>query len=78
VRDLRWHVLERKKMNLLVNGKEKDTNSKTVQNLLDELDINEKVMAAAVNMNVVKKENWSTFELSENDKVEFLEFVGGG
>ncbi len=65
-------------MNLLVNGKEKDTNSKTVQNLLDELDINEKVMAAAVNMNVVKKENWSTFELSENDKVEFLEFVGGG
>ena len=65
-------------MNLIVNGKEKDTNSKTVQNLLDELDINEKVMAAAVNMNVVKKENWSTFELSENDKVEFLEFVGGG
>lgn len=65
-------------MNLIVNGEEKITQSKTVQNLLDELDINEKVMAAAVNMNVVKKENWSMFELNENDKVEFLQFVGGG
>ncbi|HIP30129.1 MAG TPA: sulfur carrier protein ThiS [Sulfurospirillum arcachonense] len=65
-------------MNLIVNGEEKITQSKTVQNLLDELGINEKVMAAAVNMNVVKKENWSMFELSENDKVEFLQFVGGG
>ncbi len=65
-------------MNLIVNGKEKNTESKTVQDLLDELDINSKVMAAAVNMNVVKKENWATYELSENDKVEFLQFVGGG
>ncbi len=65
-------------MKLIVNGEEKITQSKTVQDLLDELDINDKVMAAAVNMNVVKKENWSSFELSENDKVEFLQFVGGG
>ena len=65
-------------MKLIVNGKEKITQSKTVQNLLNELGINEKVMAAAVNMNVVKKENWSMFELRENDKVEFLQFVGGG
>ncbi len=67
-----------KKMRLIVNGEEKNTESKTVQNLLDELGINEKVMAAAVNMNVVKKEDWSTFEFTENDKVEFLQFVGGG
>jgi sulfur carrier protein len=65
-------------MKIIVNGEEKTTQSKTVQNLLDELGINEKVMASAVNMDVVKKENWSTFELSENDKVEFLQFVGGG
>jgi len=65
-------------MKLIINGEEKNTESKTVQNLLDELGINEKVMAAAVNMNVVKKENWATFELNENDKVEFLQFVGGG
>jgi sulfur carrier protein len=65
-------------MKLIVNGEEKNTKSTTVQHLLDELGIDEKVMAAAVNMNVVKKENWSTHELQENDKVEFLQFVGGG
>jgi virginiamycin A acetyltransferase len=35
-------------------------------------------MAAAVNLNVVKQENWKTYELKENDSVEFLRFVGGG
>lgn len=65
-------------MIIVINGKEKNTESKTVQALLDELNINDKVMAAAVNMDVVKKEDWSTFEFSENDKVEFLQFVGGG
>lgn len=65
-------------MKLILNGEEKIVTVKTIQALLDELNINDKVMAAAVNMNVVKKENWSSFELSENDKVEFLQFVGGG
>ncbi len=65
-------------MKLIVNGEDKITQSKTVQNLIDELGINEKIMAAAVNMDVVKKENWNSFQLNENDKVEFLQFVGGG
>jgi sulfur carrier protein len=65
-------------MKLIVNGDEKETRVKTIEELLNELGIIDKVMAAAVNMDVVKKENWSSFELSENDKVEFLQFVGGG
>ncbi len=63
-------------MKLLVNGKILETEAKTVQDLLDEL--NEEVMAVAVNMSVVKKENWNNFKLSEDDKIELLEFVGGG
>lgn len=65
-------------MKIVVNGKETIIESKTVQDLLDELNISDKVMATAVNMVVVKKEDWSTFEFNENDKVEFLQFVGGG
>jgi sulfur carrier protein len=65
-------------MILIINGETTETHSVSIQDLLDELDMNDKVMATAVNMNVVKKENWSTFALSENDKVEFLQFVGGG
>ena len=65
-------------MKLTINGKEKNVQSKTVQELLNELEINDKIMATAVNMNVVKKEHWNEFELHENDKVELLQFVGGG
>lgn len=65
-------------MQLIINGETKQSGAKTIQALLDELGIESKVMAAAVNMNVIKKEVWESYELNENDKVEFLQFVGGG
>jgi len=66
-------------MKLKVNGKEIETkNGITILQLLKELKIEDKTMATAVNMNVVKKEEWNGFKLKENDKVEFLTFVGGG
>lgn len=65
-------------MQLTINGETKESNAQTIQELIDELGIESKVMAAAVNMNVVKKELWVSYKLSENDRVEFLQFVGGG
>lgn len=65
-------------MQLKINGKETQTEAKTIQALLDELGIGEKTMAAAVNMNVIKKDSWDEFLLNDGDRVEFLEFVGGG
>jgi len=66
-------------MKLIVNGKEIETKENiTVLELLRELRVEDKTMAAAVNMQVVKKENWQTHTLKENEKVEFLQFVGGG
>lgn len=65
-------------MKIKVNGETKNTNSKTILELLDELGIEEKVMAAAINLDVVKKEHWQTHPINEGDKIEFLQFVGGG
>ncbi|MBP1679682.1 MAG: thiS2 [Proteobacteria bacterium] len=65
-------------MQLIINGETKESRARTIQELIDELSIESKVMAAAVNMNVVKKELWESHILCENDKVEFLQFVGGG
>ncbi len=65
-------------MQLMINGETKESRATTIQELIDELGIESKVMAAAVNMNVVKKEQWASHKLMENDKVEFLQFVGGG
>jgi len=65
-------------MKLIINGEAKESLAKNIKALLNELGIESKVMAAAVNMNVIKKELWETHELHENDRVEFLQFVGGG
>ena len=40
--------------------------------------IEDKVMACAVNMDIVKKESWSSYILKDNDTIELLNFVGGG
>ncbi|MFW9618869.1 MAG: sulfur carrier protein ThiS [Sulfurospirillum sp.] len=65
-------------MKLIINGEAKESNARTIQELIEELEIESKVMASAVNMNVIKKEQWKSHQLLENDKVEFLQFVGGG
>ena len=66
-------------MNLTINGEAKSFDSSlNIAEIISNLHIEGKVMAAAVNMDVVKKENWNTFTPQENDKIEFLQFVGGG
>ncbi|MBE0497210.1 MAG: sulfur carrier protein ThiS [Campylobacterales bacterium] len=65
-------------MQIIVNGEPRITQATTILALLLELGIEPKVMAAALNMNVVKKEAWESTLLQEGDKVEFLHFVGGG
>ncbi|MDR3345555.1 MAG: sulfur carrier protein ThiS [Campylobacteraceae bacterium] len=65
-------------MILFVNGEQLESGVETIGELIKELQIEGKVMAAAVNMNVVKQANWTTYKLKENDKVELLRFVGGG
>lgn len=46
--------------------------------MLKELSLAGKVMAAAVNMDIVKQDSWSTYYLKDGDKLELLDFVGGG
>ncbi|WP_456433033.1 sulfur carrier protein ThiS [Nitratifractor sp.] len=50
----------------------------TLQALIDALGIGSKVMAAAVNMEIVKQEQWNSHILQAGDRVELLHFVGGG
>ncbi|NCB12936.1 MAG: sulfur carrier protein ThiS, partial [Erysipelotrichia bacterium] len=50
----------------------------TLQNIITNLQIEDKVMAAAVNMNIVKKDDWNSFIPKNDDKIELLQFVGGG
>ncbi len=66
-------------MNIILNGEPREIeNNTTVLELLELLKIKEKVMAVAVNMNIVKKDDWESFTIKEGDKIELLHFVGGG
>ncbi len=66
-------------MKLKVNGEIKELEDNiTINELINKLGIEIKVMAGAVNMEIVKKDNWDSYILKDGDKVEFLDFVGGG
>ena len=66
-------------MNIVINGESKEFSEEiTLSKLLQELSLEGKVMAAAVNMNIVKQNEWDKYILQDTDKLELLDFVGGG
>ena len=66
-------------IHVAVNGKNMSIeNDTSLFELVEFLKISDKVMAAAVNMNIVKKDDWESYKLQAGDKVELLNFVGGG
>ena len=66
-------------MNVKVNGeiREMDEGS-TLHNLIAILGLEERVMAAALNMQIVKQDMWDDAVLNDGDTIELLDFVGGG
>ena len=66
-------------MKIIINGESKELSSAmSVEELLKELKILDRVMAVAINMEIIKKDNWATHKIKDGDKIEALEFVGGG
>lgn len=66
-------------MNVKVNGEIREfEEGSTLGSLIRLLGLEEKVMAAALNMEIVKQEKWDEALLKEGDSVELLDFVGGG
>lgn len=66
-------------MQLIVNGEAKEfKNEITLYEILKTLQIEDKVMAAALNMEIVKQANWKSCTPKDGDKLELLDFVGGG
>lgn len=66
-------------MQIKVNGEMRElAEGATLQELIRSLGLESKVMAAAVNMQIVKQDAWNSAVLHEGDTVELLDFVGGG
>ena len=64
---------------IIINGETKQFEIETtLQQIITDLQIEDKVMASAVNMEIVKKDDWGNFIPKNDDKIELLQFVGGG
>lgn len=66
-------------MKLIVNGEhlEFDKNVNLID-IMKHLNVEGQVMATAVNMEVVKQDTWADYKPADGDKIEMLQFVGGG
>lgn len=66
-------------MKIKVNGEEREiAQATTLEQLIQSLGLESKVMAAAVNMEIVKQDAWDKAVLNDGDTIELLDFVGGG
>lgn len=66
-------------MQIKVNGELREIQEgSTMLELIRSLGLEERVMASALNMEIVKQDNWSSAVLKEGDTIELLDFVGGG
>ena len=66
-------------MIIIINGEKKEFDSDiTLSGVLKALSLDGKVMAAAINMEIVKQSLWDRQKFNDGDKLELLDFVGGG
>ena len=65
-------------MQLTINGKTENLEVSTVMDVLKVKDIDPQLVAVEVNTQMIDQENLGATSLKENDKVEFLFFMGGG
>lgn len=66
-------------MQIKVNGEIREIAvGSTMLDLIRSLGLEERVMASALNMEIVKQDAWGSAVLHEGDTIELLDFVGGG
>ncbi len=65
-------------MQLTINGKVENLEVSTVMDVLKTKDIDPQLVAVEVNTQMIDQENLGTTSLKEDDKLEFLFFMGGG
>lgn len=66
-------------MNLLINGEDRElVDDLSIKELVTQLNLTPERIAIELNQNVVRRRDWPSIVLKENDRVEIVHFVGGG
>ncbi|MDY5059559.1 sulfur carrier protein ThiS [Staphylococcus simulans] len=66
-------------MKCIINGDPFTFDSEvTIQDILDHLELDKKRVIAEHNQNLIQREDFANQIVREDDRLELLEFVGGG
>jgi thiamine biosynthesis protein ThiS len=66
-------------MNIQLNGEQKQVgDNSTVASLLDSLGIGKDRVAVEVNLDIVPRARHATHVINDGDRIEIVQFVGGG
>ena len=65
-------------MRIQVNGDERDVTATTVLALVEELGFDVRKVAVERNLSIVPKSLHATTPLEDGDRIELVQFVGGG
>ncbi len=66
-------------MKIIVNGQQRELGEPpTVANLLLSLDLQSEQVAVEVNLHILNRLDFPTWNLHDGDKIEIISFIGGG
>src|SRR6185503_10706920 len=65
-------------MNVYVNGELRNVNAISMEELVAELDLPVGRVAIELNREVVRRSEWGSTMLKDEDRIEIVHFVGGG
>ena len=66
-------------MKLIINGEDRQFDSAlTISSLLAQLGMKPDRVAVELNRELVPRDRWPSTQLSDDDKLEIVHFVGGG
>ena len=67
-----------RKLSITLNGEPTILPSNKLEDLLDSLNLQNKRYAVEINREIIPRSKHSSYLLSENDRIEIVEAVGGG
>ncbi len=65
-------------MRVFVNGELREVETSTLAGLITELDLPVARVAIELNREVVRRSDWGSTMLKDEDRIEIVHFVGGG
>ena len=65
-------------MKVFVNGELREVEASTLAGLITELDLPVARIAIELNRDVVRRSDWGSTMLKDEDRIEIVHFVGGG